>query len=78
MFGKGTQRVVAKAHGRNVSKAVYVTESVKRLAGDKIGYGKVKIYSTEVGEVKEEKRRPSNDRGHKSGGEAEELEATSS
>jgi DNA-binding protein len=58
MLGKGAQRVIVKAHGRNISKAVYVTESVRRLTGDKIGYGKIKIYSTEVGELKEEKSVP--------------------
>ncbi|ABL78659.1 DNA/RNA-binding protein [Thermofilum pendens] len=58
MLGKGAPRVVVRAVGRNISKAVYVTEGVRRLTGDKIAYGKIRIYSTEVGEVKEEKSVP--------------------
>jgi DNA-binding protein len=58
MLGRGAQKVVIKAFGRNISKAVYVTESVRRLTGDKISYGKVKIYSAEVGEMEEERSVP--------------------
>lgn len=55
---KGARRIVFKARGGNISKAVQVTEAVRRMTGGKISYGEIKIYSEEVGEETEEKSVP--------------------
>lgn len=57
-FSKGEKRVLVRALGHNISKAAYVTESVKRLTGGKIRYGRISIYSEEVDREAEEKSVP--------------------
>ncbi len=58
LLKKGTKKLVIKARGHNISKAAQVTESVRRVTGDKVAYGQIKIYSEEVGGETEEKSVP--------------------
>ncbi|PLJ77482.1 DNA-binding protein Alba [Infirmifilum sp. SLHALR2] len=58
LLKKGAKKLTVKARGQNISKAAHVTESVKRMTGDKVSYGQIKLYSEEVGEETKEKSVP--------------------
>jgi len=58
LLKKGARKLTVKARGHNISKAAEVTESVKRMTGDKVSYGQIKLYSEEVGEEAKEKSVP--------------------
>ena len=57
-FRSGAKVVVLRAYGRNISKAAYVAESVRRMTGGKASYGRIALWSEEVGEEAEEKHVP--------------------
>uniref|UniRef100_A0A7C4FEB2 DNA-binding protein n=1 Tax=Thermofilum pendens TaxID=2269 RepID=A0A7C4FEB2_THEPE len=57
-FRRGEKKVLLKALGHNISKAVYVTEGVRRMTGGKIRYGRISIYSEELNREAEEKSVP--------------------
>jgi DNA-binding protein len=54
-FSLGSKRVVLKARGRAISKAVDAAEVVKRFMGEKVDIASVKIFSEKVGEPGKER-----------------------
>ncbi|MEZ0346806.1 MAG: hypothetical protein ABWK01_09660 [Infirmifilum sp.] len=58
LLKKGREKIILKARGPNISKAAGIAESVKKMTGNKIKYGEIKLYSEEVGEEAEEKMIP--------------------
>jgi DNA-binding protein len=54
-FSLGSKRVVLKARGRAISKAVDAAEVVKRFMGEKVDIASVKISSEKVGEPGKER-----------------------
>lgn len=54
-FKSGCKKIVLKAYGQNISKAAYVAESVRRMIGEKVTYGRIRLKSEEVGEELQEK-----------------------
>jgi len=57
-FRSGARSIVLRAYGRNISKAAYVAESVRRMTGGKASYGRITLHSEEVGEEAEERYVP--------------------
>jgi len=54
-FSSGSKRVVLKARGRAISRAVDAAELVKRFLGGNVSYGNIKIGSEKVGEPGKER-----------------------
>lgn len=54
-FSLGSKRVVLKARGRAISKAVDTAEVVRRFMGDKVTIAAVNISSEKVGEPGKER-----------------------
>ncbi len=54
-FTSGSKRVVLKARGRAISRAVDAAELVRRFLGGKVSYGAIKIGSEKVGEPGKER-----------------------
>lgn len=54
-FSQGSNRVVLKARGRAVSRAVDAAEIVKRFLGDRVEIADIKIGSEKVGEPGKER-----------------------
>ncbi len=54
-FTAGAKKVVLKARGRAISRAVDAAELVRRFLGDKVKYEKIEIGSEKVGEPGKER-----------------------
>lgn len=54
-FTSGSQKVILKARGRAISRAVDAAELVRRFLGGKVSYGNIKIGSERVGEPGKER-----------------------
>ena len=58
LISKRAPRIVVKARGREISKLALVCETVRRLTGGKVRYGRIELYSEQVGEPGREKSVP--------------------
>lgn len=54
-FTSGSKKVVLKARGRAISRAVDAAELIKRFLGGKVEIGKINIGSERVGEAGKER-----------------------
>ena len=55
-FSSGSKKVVLKARGRAISRAVDAAELVRRFLGEKVKYGNITISSERVGEPGKERQ----------------------
>ena len=55
-FSSGSKKVVLKARGRAISRAVDAAELVRRFLGEKVKYGNITIGSERVGEPGKERQ----------------------
>lgn len=55
-FTSGSKKVVLKARGRAISRAVDAAELIKRFLGGKVEIGKINIGSERVGEPGKERQ----------------------
>uniref|UniRef100_A0A7C4B917 DNA/RNA-binding protein Alba n=1 Tax=Thermofilum pendens TaxID=2269 RepID=A0A7C4B917_THEPE len=55
-FSSGSRKVVLKARGRAISRAVDAAELVRRFLGEKVKYGNITISSERVGEPGKERQ----------------------
>ncbi|MEM4669028.1 MAG: DNA-binding protein Alba [Thermofilum sp.] len=55
-FTSGSKKVVLKARGRAISRAVDAAELIKRFLGGKVEIGKISIGSERVGEAGKERQ----------------------
>uniref|UniRef100_A0A7C1TB35 DNA/RNA-binding protein Alba n=1 Tax=Thermofilum pendens TaxID=2269 RepID=A0A7C1TB35_THEPE len=55
-FSSGSKKVVLKARGRAISRAVDAAELVRRFLGEKVRYGNITISSERVGEPGKERQ----------------------
>jgi len=55
-FSSGSKKVILKARGRAISRAVDAAELVRRFLGEKVKYGNITISSERVGEPGKERQ----------------------